>query len=65
MAENFSLFREHELANSGHQVKAKEKESRVKGYSKRKKASHINALGEADEEFLWRSCELGKHSAQA
>lgn len=26
VAENFSLFREHELANSGQQVKAKEKE---------------------------------------
>jgi len=35
----------------------------VKGYGKRKIASH--ALNEEDEEFLWQSGQLGKHSAQA
>ena len=35
----------------------------MRGYGKRKNASH--ALSEADEEFLWQSGQLGKHSAQA
>jgi len=35
----------------------------VKGYGKRENASH--ALNEEDEEFLWQSGQLGKHSAQA
>ena len=35
----------------------------MKGYGKRKNASH--ALNEEDEEFLWQSGQLGKHSAQA
>ena len=39
----------------------KARELRVRGYGQRKNASHA----EADEEFLWQSGQLGKHSAQA
>ena len=60
---NYSILRDREFANSRQQLEAKARELRVKGYGKRKHASH--ALSEADEEFLWQSGELGKHSAQA
>ena len=58
-----SILRDREFENSRQQLKAKARELRVKGYGKRKYASH--ALNEEDEEFLWQSGQLGKHSSQA
>ncbi|CAH3034262.1 unnamed protein product [Porites evermanni] len=58
-----SILRDREFEKSRQQLEAKARELRVKGYGKRKNASH--ALNEEDEEFLWQSGQLGKHSAQA
>ena len=58
-----SILRDREFEKSRQQLKAKARELRVKGYGKRKNASH--ALNEEDEEFLWQSGQLGNHSAQA
>ena len=60
---NYSILRDREFANSRQQLEVKARELRVRGYGKRKNASH--ALSGADEEFLWQSGQLGKHSAQA
>ena len=51
---------ERRFEKSRQQLEAKARELRVKGYGKRKNASH--ALNEEDEEFLWQSGQLGKHS---
>ena len=56
-------MRDREFEKSRQQLEAKARELRVKGYGKRKNASH--ALNEEDEEFLWQLGLLGKHSAQA
>ena len=58
-----SILRDRKFEKSRQQLEAKARELRVKGYRKRKNASH--ALNEEDEEFLWQSGQLGKHSAQA
>lgn len=58
-----SILRDREFEKSRQQLEAKARELRVKGYGKRKNASH--ALNEEGEEFLWQSGQLGKHSAQA
>ena len=50
------ILRDREFAHSRQQPR----ELRVKGYGKRKKASH--ALSEAEGGFLWQSGQLGKHS---
>ena len=60
---NYCILRDREFANSRQQLEAKAIELRVRGYARRKNDSH--ALSEADEEFLWQSGQLGKHSAQA
>ena len=57
---NYSILRDREFTNSRQQLEAKARELRVRGY--RKNASHVS---EADEDFLWQSGQLGKHSAQA
>jgi len=55
-----SVLRDLEFEKSRQQLEAKARELRVKGYGKRKNASH--ALNEEDEEFLLQSGQLGKHS---
>ena len=54
-----SILRDREFEKSRQQLEAKAREFRVKGYGKRKNASH--ALNEEDEEFLWQSGQLGEH----
>ena len=58
-----SILQDREFEKSRQQLEAKARELRVKGYGKRKNASH--ALNEEDEEFISQSGQLGKHSAQA
>ena len=55
-----SILRDREFEKSRQQLEAKARELRVKGYGKRKNASH--ALNEEDKEFLCQSGQLGKHS---
>lgn len=59
----YSILRDREFHQSRQQLEAKARELREKGYGKKKNASH--ALNEEDEDHLWKTGQLGKHSAQA
>lgn len=59
----YSILRDRQFARSRDMLNAKAKDLREKGYGKKLNAS--NALSADDEEFLWSSGYLGKHSAEA
>jgi len=60
---SYRILRDRKFAKSRQQLNAKAKQLREKGYGKKKTAA--DALNKDDEEFLWQSGEIGKHSAEA
>ena len=59
----YSILRDRQFQLFGQQLEAKARYLRQKGMGKRKHAA--NALSEDDEEHLWETGHIGKHSAQA
>ena len=57
----YSILRDRQFQLSRQQLKAKARYLRQKGMGKRKHAA--NALSEDDEEHLWETGHIGKHSA--